>query len=64
MIRSVDVEYCRPGVKLVMSWIDWMPITSRVLSVKAEIATGMSWRFCSRFSAVTTSSSMVLLVAA
>jgi hypothetical protein len=47
-----------------MSWMVWMPMTSRVLSVNAEMATGTSCRFCSRFSAVTTSSSMVLVDAA
>ena len=41
-----------------------MPMMSRCLSVKAEIAIGTSCRFWERFSAVTTSSSMVLVVVA
>ena len=47
-----------------MSWIVLMPIRSRFSEVKAEMATGTSCRLCARFSAVTTSSSMVLLAAA
>src|SRR5947207_8327390 len=63
-IRSFCVEYCRPGVKFVMSWIVLIPTRSRRSDEKAEMATGTSCRLCSRFSAVTTSSSMVLVDAA
>ncbi len=41
-----------------------MPTRSRSFEVKAEIATGTSCRFCSRFSAVTTSSSIVVFAPA
>ena len=58
------VEYCRPGVKFVMSWTVLIPTRSRFSDVKAEMATGTSCRLCSRFSAVTTSSSMVLVLVA
>jgi len=61
-MRSVWVEYCRPGVKFVMSWTVLMPTRSRFSAVNAEIATGTSCRLASRFSAVTTSSSIVLTV--
>ena len=46
-----------------MSKIDAIPSLSRFSAVKTEIATGTSWRLCSRFSAVTTSSSRVLAAA-
>ncbi|ODT87201.1 MAG: hypothetical protein ABS78_13350 [Phenylobacterium sp. SCN 70-31] len=45
-------------MKFVMSRMDWMS-TSRRSDVKAGIATGASWRPCSRFSAATTCSARV-----
>src|SRR4051812_42776326 len=43
-----------------MSWIDLIPRMSRRSDVNAEMATGTSCKLWLRFSAVTTSSSMVL----
>ncbi len=64
VLRSFWALYSRPGVKLVRSETVVIPIRSRRSEVKAETATGTSCRLCARFSAVTTSSSMVLLAAA
>ena len=49
-----------PGVKFTKSWMPLMPTMSRLAEVKAETATGTSCSDCSRFSAVTTSSSISL----
>ena len=48
-----------PGVKFTKSWMPVMPTMSRFSEVKADTATGTSCSDCSRFSAVTTSSSRV-----
>src|SRR5580704_17815854 len=58
--RSKDVEYARPGVKFVMSWMVLIPSRSRVFEVYAEMATGTVSKLSLRFSAVTTISAIAL----